>query len=148
MEGIQKQKGSKSNIAVGIRIRPPLPREIKDGKMTSAVSSKKNRIYVSLSGKPVVVTSDQAQIEGMEAYQFDQVFDLNSTQADVYNHMVAPSVRSVVNSGINATIFAYGQTGSGKTYTMQGDERNNLDPEKGGMIPRAVIQIFDELRKN
>ena len=31
---------------------------------------------------------------------------------------------------------------------MQGDEKNTLDREKGGMIPRAVIDIFDELGKN
>lgn len=69
MESLPKQKqGKKSNISVGIRIRPPLPREIKDGVMTSAVSSRKNQIYVSLSGKPVVVTEDTKQIEGMEIY--------------------------------------------------------------------------------
>lgn len=42
--------------------------------------------------------------------------------------------------GYHVCIFAYGQTGSGKTYTMEGPDA--LDPERRGMIPRAVRQVF------
>ena len=37
-------------------------------------------------------------------------------------------------------VFAYGQTGSGKTFTMEGSPD---DPSHMGMIPRALLQIFE-----
>lgn len=39
--------------------------------------------------------------------------------------------------GYNATILAYGQTGSGKSFTMQ------EDPYHIGIIPRAIVHIFE-----
>ena len=39
--------------------------------------------------------------------------------------------------GYNATIMAYGQTGSGKSFTMQ------EDPDHIGIIPRAIVHIFE-----
>ena len=53
--------------------------------------------------------------------------------------------------GYNCTVFAYGQTGTGKTFTMEGGERRNeglswdSDPTSG-IIPRAMAQIFDNLK--
>lgn len=47
--------------------------------------------------------------------------------------------------GYNVCIFAYGQTGSGKTFTMEGTSVN--DVANRGMIPRAVLQIFDSTRE-
>ena len=46
-------------------------------------------------------------------------------------------------NGYEGTVFAYGQTGTGKTHTMEGDVS---DPEQKGVIPRAVEEIFDQLR--
>ena len=41
--------------------------------------------------------------------------------------------------GYNATIMAYGQTGSGKSFSMQ------EDPNHIGIIPRAIVHIFEEI---
>ena len=38
--------------------------------------------------------------------------------------------------GYNATIMAYGQTGSGKSFSMQ------EDPDHIGIIPRAIVHVF------
>ena len=53
-----------------------------------------------------------------------------------------PPTKSVLYSqgvleGYNATIMAYGQTGSGKSFTMQ------EDPDHIGIIPRAIVHIFE-----
>ena len=50
-------------------------------------------------------------------YKFDEVFDKNSCQNDVF---IACGIQLVDGcfEGYNATILAYGQTASGKTYTM------------------------------
>lgn len=57
--------------------------------------------------------------EPPKAFTFDQVFDWNSTQEQVYADAAKPIVISVLE-GYNGTVFAYGQTGTGKTHTMEG----------------------------
>ena len=75
-------------------------------------------------------------------YSYDHVFDMNTTQPDVYNITVAPIVESVLD-GYNGTILAYGQTSSGKTHTMFGED---LDiEEERGIIPRMVRGFFDKI---
>ena len=49
--------------------------------------------------------------------------------------------------GYNATVFAYGQTGSGKTYTIGGSNPANITKEERGIIPRAVEDIFSEIKQ-
>lgn len=50
-------------------------------------------------------------------FTFDKIFDVTSTQADVYSYAASSIIDSVIE-GFNGTIFAYGQTASGKTHTM------------------------------
>lgn len=72
-------------------------------------------------------------------FEFDRVFDENSTQAEVFSE-IGQLVQSALD-GYKVNIMAYGQTGSGKTFTMEGPS-TNPDDELRGMIPRAVEQIF------
>jgi len=51
-----------------------------------------------------------------KVYSFDQVFDYNATQSDVFGKTTKRLVRDIVD-GYNATCFVYGATGAGKTYT-------------------------------
>ena len=53
------------------------------------------------------------------SFLFDQVFDIDSMQEDIYEDVGAPILMNILD-GFNGTIMAYGQTSSGKTYTMQG----------------------------
>ncbi len=75
---------------------------------------------------------------------------MNSKQADVYDLVVKPLVREVIE-GYNCTVFAYGQTGTGKTFTMEGDRPNSTDEvsweddPQVGIIPRSVANLFSEL---
>ncbi len=48
---------------------------------------------------------------------FDEVFDEQCSNDDVYRRTAQPLVEHVFNKG-KATCFAYGQTGSGKTFTF------------------------------
>lgn len=74
-------------------------------------------------------------------FSFDRVFDVNSTQQQVYLDSAKPIVDSVLE-GFNGTIFAYGQTSSGKTHTMQGIID---DPEAEGIIPRMIRNVFSHI---
>lgn len=71
-----------------------------------------------------------------QEFAFTQVFNENSTQADVFAEL-GDLVQSVLD-GYNVCVFAYGQTGSGKTYTMEG----GLSQESRGMIPRTADLLF------
>lgn len=73
---------------------------------------------------------------------FDHVFDMNSTQKQVYDCAAKPIIDSVLE-GFNGTIFAYGQTSSGKTHTMTGSDIENVDLQ--GIIPRMVRTVFNRI---
>ncbi|KAI8588190.1 P-loop containing nucleoside triphosphate hydrolase protein [Geranomyces variabilis] len=76
-----------------------------------------------------------------KTFTFDSVFDIQSTQQEVYNKTARPIVESVL-AGYNGTIFAYGQTGTGKTFSMEGIRDV---PELRGIIPNAFEHIFAEI---
>lgn len=86
-----------------------------------------------------------------KAFYFDQVFASDSKQIEVYKTVVRPLIDQVLQ-GFNCTVFAYGQTGTGKTFTMEGGK---LEPGLGweddpdsGIIPRAVSQLFETLKRS
>ena len=73
-------------------------------------------------------------------YSFAHVYDMDSTQENVYDSTAKHAVCSVLE-GYNATILAYGQTGTGKTHTMEGFKYTGGDPHRG-IIPRSMEDIF------
>ena len=48
----------RDNITVGVRVRPPLPRELADRAFNDcvAVDKQSSKIFVSLENKPVVIS--------------------------------------------------------------------------------------------
>ncbi|KAK5954323.1 hypothetical protein OHC33_004896 [Knufia fluminis] len=120
--------GGGNNIKVVARFRP------------------QNRVEVGNGGSPIVQFEgdDTCSVSSSEAnapFTFDRVFGMDSQQADIFDFSIRSTVEDVMN-GYNGTVFAYGQTGAGKSYTMMGDM---TDPEKKGIIPRIVEQIFDAI---
>lgn len=71
-------------------------------------------------------------------FEFDLVFDPNSSQRDVFEKSTLPLVKPVLN-GQNSTVFAYGATGAGKTHTMIGT------PEEPGIMFNTMNEIFDQM---
>ncbi|XP_022179599.1 kinesin-like protein KIF6, partial [Myzus persicae] len=72
----------------------------------------------------------------LEKFQFQKVFDDNTTQSSIFEHVAVPILDKYL-SGTNGTIFAYGQTGSGKSHTIYGSR------EDEGIIPRSLKYLFD-----
>ncbi|ORX89806.1 kinesin-domain-containing protein, partial [Basidiobolus meristosporus CBS 931.73] len=52
-------------------------------------------------------------------FDFDEVFDEDSSNVQIYRAVGKPLVEKLFEGG-NSTLFAYGQTGSGKTHTIFG----------------------------
>ncbi len=130
-----------SNVRVGVRVRPLLPREVAEAARQclthphpdSVMIGKVSGIRVGLMcGRwllcwllcwlllcdclllaPVQASAHQEP----KTFTYDHVFPATSSQEAVYAQSVLPLVESSFE-GYNVTILAYGQTGSGKTYTM------------------------------
>lgn len=118
-----KKMQNTENIKVALRIKPI--------KETVNIKVDNNIITLNENGKD-------------SQYIFDHIFDINTTQQDIFSTIGKPSVDWVCE-GYNATIFAYGSTGSGKTFTMFGHEdgKSNM-----GIIPRACEALFQNIEKN
>ncbi|RWS28175.1 kinesin-like protein KIF21A, partial [Leptotrombidium deliense] len=111
-------------------IRPQVPREI-----------------IEMCSICTTVTPNEPQVwlGKDKAFTFDNVFDENSQQHEVYETCVKHLVEGCLE-GYNATVLAYGQTGSGKTYTMGTGFDIEGKPNEKGIIPRAVESLFTGIR--
>jgi kinesin family protein 11 len=129
------------NIQVFVRCRPLKPNEKKNA--VEVVSDRKEvRINESKS-----IATDRYNTK---TFTFDNTFNCDTPQIEVYRAVVEPLIEQVV-MGYNCTVFAYGQTGTGKTYTMEGERSTDdscsweNDPTCG-IIPRALHQLFEILQ--
>jgi len=118
---IQELKG---NIRVYMRCRPPHRKELQE--------LGEDALCVSHPGVGQVRVFNEKNRE--KTWEFDETFDVNSTQEAVYKD-VSGLVTSVMD-GYNVCIFAYGQTGSGKTHTMAGPTTDR------GVNWRALEDLF------
>lgn len=71
-------------------------------------------------------------------FGFDQVFDENTSQAEVYESTTRNLLDSVLD-GYNATVFAYGATGCGKTHTITGTA------QQPGVIFLTMQELFERI---
>ena len=111
---------SADNIAVVIRVR------YAEGPKCLSVRQVEGQSQVVLHGSAEKVCT------------FDQVFDEESTQQEVFESVGKPLCEHAL-AGYNTTIFAYGQTGAGKTHTMHGP---TSPTEARGLVPRVMEHLF------
>ncbi|CAD8044040.1 unnamed protein product [Paramecium primaurelia] len=150
----QKEKeGSNENLRVVIRVRPPMAREIKDGKFISTVQAAPDNQQLCIFDYHAIELVPDEELEAfvqnpanytIHQFTFDYVYDQESTQVEVYETTAALSVDSTLQ-GYNSTIIAYGQTGTGKTYTMHGFSFTP-NSDQLGIIPRSLHNIFTHIQ--
>ncbi|KAG0307023.1 kinesin-like nuclear fusion protein, partial [Dissophora globulifera] len=135
----------KGNIRVFCRVRPVATYENAPKTETTAALIK----YSDQEGREIEFTQTSSgsatgasQAEKSYPFTFDKVFPPTSSQDDVFEE-ISQLVQSALD-GYNVCIFAYGQTGSGKTHTMEGPL--NATAETMGMIPRSVLQIYENAK--
>ncbi|KAL0230263.1 hypothetical protein PCE1_003824 [Barthelona sp. PCE] len=124
------------SVKVVTRFRPINDREREEG-----VSNPELLEQVVFYTSPQTVEV-QDGYKGRKKYTFDRVFDPSTTQDQFYDFAAAQIVDEL-HQGFNGTMFAYGQTGAGKSFTMFGADISN--EELRGVIPRAIIEIFDRI---
>lgn len=120
-------------IKVCIRKRPLSQRELN--------LNHQDILELNGSNQSVAVLEDRVRLDGISRYTerhefiFDRVFDVDSSNREIYASSVQKLVDTVISGG-RATCFAYGQTGSGKTHTM-------LNPEDG-LNHLAAYDLFQQ----
>jgi len=85
-------------------------------------------------------TTNEIILANSTAFTFDHVFLPSTAQDEVYRECIYDMIEGCFQ-GYSASILAYGQTGSGKTFTM-GSGVEYTDPEMEGILPRAIMHIF------
>ncbi|GBF92416.1 hypothetical protein Rsub_04520 [Raphidocelis subcapitata] len=140
---------SDDNFKVVVRVRPPLPRELRGFRPyeCTVMVEPSNQGLITISENLQAAMSGATVADGMlyatYRFTFDHVYDQDSSQEDVYNQSARQLVHSTLQ-GYNAAIIAYGQTGTGKTYTMEGD----LEGPLRGIIPRSIEDIFGQIQND
>ena len=104
---------SEIKLCVCVRKRPIFEKEESSGEIDA----------ISCANPQIVVHECKYKIDGITKYvdnsnfTFDNTFNENETNEDIYKYSMSSHVDFILNQGI-VTCFAYGQTGSGKTFTM------------------------------
>lgn len=116
-------EGGKNNISVSVRVRPLWAKERKGYPQEIVRTMGKNMVI--MLNPPSKRRDDFLRMKRSKEkrFVFDNSFDKNSTQHDIFRKTTRPLIPGVL-SGFNATVFAYGATGAGKTYTMLGTVKN------------------------
>ncbi|KAI6911369.1 hypothetical protein KC318_g7437 [Hortaea werneckii] len=80
---------------------------------------------------------------------FDEIFETNASNDDVFDASVAPALQHVL-MGNTSNFFAYGHTGSGKTYTIvcQEPASNDIDRGSDGLLLMSAQRLFQGLDFN
>ncbi|CAO3592570.1 unnamed protein product [Absidia cylindrospora] len=120
-------------IRVCVRKRPLNRKELEKGEKDISPCIGTRSLHIN---EPKL-RLDMSKYVEQHSFTFDDVFDLDTANAKVYERTALPLVNYIFEGG-KATCFAYGQTGSGKTFTM-------LDP-KHGLYILAAKDIFSLLR--
>ena len=97
------------------RFRPFNQKEKDMGAKTGAVFENKQALQLNLTTVSILIfphqlflPQDQASSSAQpHKFNFDHIFDMNSTQKEVYDSAAKPIIDSVLE-GFNGTIFAYG----------------------------------------
>lgn len=131
-------------VMVAVRVRPV----ITDGaELQNQEKFELQGVYRTGDTALRVEITKQGEPAKSSMFNFDYIFDQESTQLEVYEDCVVDMVDAAL-VGINGTILAYGQTGSGKTFTVLGDVKpnpleNDLLTTNSGMFLRVLSDLMD-----
>ncbi|CAM1308649.1 pav (predicted) [Pycnogonum litorale] len=120
----------KDPVEVYCRVRPPY--SIDEEKCVNVV----NETTIQLNPPESSIANRNGQ--KMLQNTFKYVFDENSTQKAVFDHVTLPLVDDLLK-GKNGLLFAYGVKSSGKTFTMTGT------PYHAGIMPRCLDALFNSI---
>ncbi|XP_039263184.2 kinesin-like protein KIF6 [Styela clava] len=140
-----KRNGGKT-ISTFCRIRPPISNARLQTQIWPSYDDSSHTQLIQFT-KPtdVLLKSNSAKEKETQKFAFNEIFDENVLQAEIFQTVGRPIIDYVLN-GYNGTVFAHGQTATGKTYTIMGEELEYEADEECGIIPRSIDYIFKDLK--
>ena len=141
-----KDKFNSNNSLISVRVRPlnSKEKEESDYKTIKVISTSKLIISIPTEysfEENSEINHIKVAKEKQSSFEFDFVFDENSSQSQIYDYTTRNLINNVLE-GYNATVLAYGATGTGKTYTMVGNGVNN------GIMIRTIKDLFYYVNSN
>ena len=118
-----------NKVNIMARVRPS-----KKNEQESFIDCNSNKNYICI--KDVRKDIMNKKIETPKRYEFDQVYDQDYDNDDIFNDFGMKFAFNLVKK-IDTTFYVYGQTGSGKTYTIMGNDK----------IPGLLSLILKILKK-
>ncbi|KAG7277570.1 hypothetical protein CRUP_013888 [Coryphaenoides rupestris] len=110
-------------------------------------AKKTSQVRVAVRLRPYMDKEDDKTegpcVRGLDAQNLEIINWRNATETTTQQGVFLANVKPILSHilrGQNASVFAYGPTGAGKTHTMLGT------PEHPGVIPRAVREVFNQVR--
>lgn len=156
-------------VKVAVRIRPLIQSEVEKGCQTCLnVDLASSQIHVQPTDKAFTFNYVFSPEISQETFYNTAIKDMISNIFEGMHATVLLSIKFMLFSlhlnsldfhsfirllislfihyplGYNVTILAYGQTGSGKTFSM--GTNYNPDDSDCGVIPRAVNDIFEQMK--
>jgi len=118
-----KKSEPQNTVVVGVRIRPPNPKEIA-ANMQAVFEPTDDNLGV------------QEILEDGEGkkWHYDHVFGNHCNNEFVFNTLAKPLVASALE-GYNTVLFMYGQTSSGKTFTLFGSD------DTRGLVDHSLEEV-------
>lgn len=138
-----------SNIRVVVRVRPPNTRELELNQRTIIKVDDSRQLTFDpdeeedeffFHGAKQFHRDITRKVNKKLAMEFDEIFDGNAINSDLFESCMKPLVRSVMD-GFNCSTFVYGATGAGKTHTMLGNE---AEP---GITYLTMAYLFEEINR-
>ncbi|KNC98298.1 uncharacterized protein SPPG_06694 [Spizellomyces punctatus DAOM BR117] len=122
------------NIHVVVRFRPPSSASKRPGSNEIVICGEDRQTL-----QMITANGERRQLT------FDQIFDANCLQADVFENSGVKDLVIRALDGYATTVFAFGQTGSGKSFTMTGPPGAEMDLDRSGIILRALQFLFAQI---
>lgn len=125
---------NKENVRVIVRVRPIQDDNESSTSCISIINEEK------METKQIVL--EDPRHRGLpKKYEFDDVYDTESTTEDIYSKEIKDFVNPLLSECSCINVFAFGSSGTGKTFTMHG----NFGSEIGivGLTIKQLIEIND-----
>ena len=130
------KKGEDVNVKVVVRCRPMNRQETADGR--------EHAVAMDLRMNQVTLRNPKDGREAPKVFTFDQIYDWNSKQEDVFANVAQPIIEQVIG-GFNGTIGRLRADRHGQDlFAMEGvSDRQELQD----ILPRTFRWIFDACDK-
>lgn len=122
---------NKENVRVIVRVRPIQDKNESSLNCVSIINEEETQ-------SKQIVLEDPRHRGLPKKYEFDEIYDAESTTKDIYSKEIKDYVDPLLSECSCINVFAFGSSGTGKTFTMHGDLNNEM-----GIVGLTIKQLIE-----